>query len=67
VINCDNDVSILRRTGYMKYHWTDVGCWNVHAPVTQAVYVTGFVCQYDSAPNTTQYIFGTTTLKLIVY
>ena len=35
--NCDSDVSKPRRTGYIKqveYPWTDVGCWNVHAPVT---------------------------------
>ena len=39
--NCDCDVSNPRRTGYIKYHWTDIGFSNVHAPVTQAVYVTG--------------------------
>ena len=39
--NCDSDVSNPRRTGYIKYHWTDIGCSNVHALMTLAVYVTG--------------------------
>ena len=45
---CDRDVNKLRRTGYVKYHWTDVGCSNVHASVTLAVYVIGSVPQDDS-------------------
>ena len=30
--NCDCDVSKSRHTLYSKYHWTDVGCSNAHAP-----------------------------------
>ena len=32
--NCYSDVNNPRRTGYIKYHWTDIGCTNVNAPVT---------------------------------
>ena len=39
--NCDNDVSKPRH----------IGCSNVHAPVTLADYVIGFVPKYGSALN----------------
>ena len=32
--NCDSDVSNTRNSEYIKYHWTDIRCSNVHAPVT---------------------------------
>ena len=32
--NCDSHVNKQRRAGYIKYHWTDIGCSNVLAPVT---------------------------------
>ena len=38
--NCDSDVSNPPRIGYIRYHWTVIGCSNVHVPVTQVVYVT---------------------------
>ena len=31
--NCDCDVSNPQHTGYIKYHWTDIGCLNVHESV----------------------------------
>ena len=36
--------------GYVEYHWTDLGCLNVHAPVTS---VTCSVPQDGSAVNPT--------------
>ena len=32
--NCDSDVSKPQHIGYVNYHSTEVGCLNMHEPVT---------------------------------
>ena len=47
-LNCDSDVSKPRCARYIKYHWTNVECSNVHALVTYTNYVTG-ACTFCSS------------------
>ena len=60
--NCDSDVSNPRRTGYIKYHWTDIGCSNVYEPVTKRFTSLVHKSQDGSALNPTWSVSGTIIL-----